>query len=294
MNKHKSLFERVTKGTGVFILGVLVAVFVFLLIQALPAITSSTSTLNTEIPWFAASDSSSLLSYVLPLIFGAVLSSLIALVIAVPFSIGVSLFITYYAPPKLASFFGGLIDLLAAIPSVIYGLWAVAVLMPVLYPIFSIFGSAANPPRALLTVSIVFAIMILPIISSLSREVLSKTPKTLQEAALGLGGTKWEMIRFASLPYAKNGIISATMLGLGRALGETMAVLIILSPGHSINFNILEAGQHQTIAGNIAAQFPEANNLGVSALVATGLVLFAITFLINLLSKRILNRGEKA
>ncbi|MDR1862107.1 MAG: phosphate ABC transporter permease subunit PstC [Candidatus Ancillula sp.] len=287
---HKSFFERLTKFSGALILVVLVAIFVFLFGQALPALTASEHSLN-EIPWFANAGVPSVISYVLPLIFGTILSSFLALVIAVPLALGISLFIVFYAPKHIRQLLANIVDLLAAIPSVIYGLWAVAVLMPMLFPIYSIFGSTANPPRVLMTVSIVFAIMILPIVSSLTREMFEKVPVPLKEAALGLGATKWEMISTAVLPFAKNGILSSVMLGLGRALGETMAVLIILSPGRGFSLDVLSSGEHQTIAGNIAAQFPEANGLGVSALIETGLVLFLITFLVNLLSRKILERG---
>jgi len=129
--------------------------------------------------------------------------------------------------------------------------------------------------------------MILPIITSVTRDILVQAPRLQQEAALALGATKWEMIRLAVLPFGRSGIISASMLGLGRALGETMAVLMILSPGFSYSLRLLQASKSQTIAANIAAQFPEADSQGVALLVATGLVLFIITFIVNYLARRI-------
>ena len=129
--------------------------------------------------------------------------------------------------------------------------------------------------------------MILPIITSVTRDILIQAPRLQQEAALALGATKWEMIRLAVLPFGRSGIISASMLGLGRALGETMAVLMILSPGFSYSLQLLQASKSQTIAANIAAQFPEADSQGVALLVATGLVLFIITFIVNYLARRI-------
>ena len=197
----------------------------------------------------------------------------------------------------------GVVDLLAAIPSVIYGLWGGLVLVPSIYPFWKFIshifgwiplfaGPAASPSRSAATVSVVLAVMILPIITSMARDIFQQAPRLQQEGALALGATKWEMIKLAVLPFAKSGIVSASMLGLGRALGETMAVLMILSPGFTFKFNILQASQNQTIAANIAAQYPEANGLGVSALIATGLVLFVISFAVNLIARKITGKAS--
>ena len=134
--------------------------------------------------------------------------------------------------------------------------------------------------------------MILPIITSLSRDIFLQTPRLQEEAALALGATRWEMIKLAVLPFGASGIVSASMLGLGRALGETMAVLMILSPGLNYSFKILQASQNQTIAANIAAQYPEANDLGVSVLIGTGLVLFVITFVVNYVGRKITEKAS--
>ncbi len=155
-------------------------------------------------------------------------------------------------------------------------------------PIFA--GPAANPPRTILTAGIVLAVMVLPIITAVSREVFLQTPTLHEEAALALGATRWEMIRMAVLPFARSGIISATMLGLGRALGETMAVAMVLSPGLMYSVFILQAGQQQNIAANIALKFPEATGLGVNVLIFTGLVLFVITLLVNMFARWIVSR----
>lgn len=217
-------------------------------------------------------------------------------------AIGIALFISYYAPKKIVPLLSGVIDLLAAIPSVIYGLWGGLVLVPAMYPfwdwvsklfgwipLFS--GPVANPSRSAATVALVLAVMILPIITSMARDIFQQAPCLQQEGALALGATKWEMIRLAVLPFAKSGIVSASMLGLGRALGETMAVLMILSPGFTFGINIFKASQNQTIAANIAAQYPEANGLGVSALIATGLVLFVISFAVNFIARKITGKA---
>jgi phosphate transport system permease protein len=139
---------------------------------------------------------------------------------------------------------------------------------------------------------VVLAVMILPIITSVSRDIFVQAPRLQQEAALAMGATKWEMIKLAVIPFGRSGVVSASMLGLGRALGETMAVLMILSPGLGYSFKILQASQNQTIAANIAAQFPEANELGVSTLIATGLVLFLITFLVNFFARKITEKAS--
>ena len=222
---------------------------------------------------------------------------------ATPLAVAVALFISHFAPPRLAQTLGYLVDLLAAVPSLIYGLWGASVLGPASVglstwlnewfgwlPFFA--GPVSATGRTMLTAGLVLAVMILPIITAVSREVFLQTPKLHEEAALALGATRWEMIRMAVLPFGRSGIISGSMLGLGRALGETMAVLMILSPGFLYSFRLLEAGQQQTIAANIAAQFPEANPLGVSALIATGLALFVITLVVNMAARAIVARRK--
>ncbi len=246
----------------------------------------------------------SLASYLGPLIFGTLLAAAVALVIAVPLAIGIALFTSHYAPRRLASLLGWVIDLLAAIPSVVYGLWGALVLAPAIQPVWQgvsdvlgwipLFkGPAADPARVLMTVSLVLAVMILPIITAVSREVFLQTPKLHEEAALALGATRWEMIRTAVLPFGRSGVVSAAMLGLGRALGETMAVVMILSPGLTYSFALLLAGKQQTIAANIALKYPEANSLGMSTLMATGLALFVITMVVNMASRWVVGRRKE-
>jgi phosphate transport system permease protein len=288
----------------VLILLVLAAVAAFLVQRAIPALGAGTA-ITKDVGWIPAG--STLWTVVGPLVFGTVLAALVALVIAVPVAIGIALFISHYAPRRLASGLGYLVDLLAAIPSVVYGLWGVMVLAPALHPIWSFLvrwfgwiplfagdsnGNASNPPRVLLTVALVLAVMILPIITAVSREVFLQTPRLHEEAALALGATQWELVRMAVLPFARSGIISAAMLGLGRALGETMAVLMVLSPGLLYSFKLLVASQQQTIAANIAAKFADANSMGVSALIATGLALFVITMLVNMAARAIVARRK--
>nr|WP_235523301.1 phosphate ABC transporter permease subunit PstC [Cellulomonas sp. Root485] len=295
------VFRWTATGAGALILVVLVAVAAFLVLRAWPALTTPAAELTEKVSWMG--EATSLLDFVGPLIFGTVLAAALALVIATPIALGIALFTSHYAPRRLASGLGYLVDLLAAIPSVVYGLWGGLVLAPMVKPIWAwlneylgfipFFAGTVSPTaRVLMTVGLVLAVMILPIITAVSREVFLQTPRLHEEAALALGATRWEMIRVAVLPFARSGIVSAAMLGLGRALGETMAVLMILSPGFLYSFKLLEAGQQQTIAANIAAQFPEANPLGVSALIATGLALFVITLVVNMAARAIVARRK--
>jgi len=215
--------------------------------------------------------------------------------------VGIALYVTYYAPRRFAAVMGYVIDLLAAIPSVVYGFWGLAVLAPTLVPfhvwaadnlswlpIFA--GPASTSGRTMLTVGLVLGVMILPIISAIAREVFSQAPALHREAALALGATRWEMIRMAVLPYGKSGVIAGAMLGLGRALGETMAVAIILSGGAGATVNLISNSNPSTIASNIALRFPEATGVGVNTLIASGLVLFVITLAVNMIARWIVNR----
>ena len=228
----------------------------------------------------------------LPAIYGTIVSSVLALVIATPLALGVAIYIAEFAPPWLRRPVGFLVDLLAAIPSVVYGLWGIFVLVPFMRehlmpflrdtlhlgatPLFS--GPAYGP--SMLTAGIVLAIMVLPYVSSVSREVLLAVPRSQREAALALGATRWEAITGAVLPFAKSGIIGGIILGLGRALGETMAVTMVIGNRHELATSLFAPGY--TIASLIANEFAEASgDLHLSALMAVGFVLLMITFLVN-------------
>lgn len=296
------VFRGVAYGCGILILVVLAAVFLFLFFRAWPLIGGDQAANNETVSNFTGGKAHNFWGYVLPLLFGTVLVSILALIIAFFVSIGIALFISHYAPKNIATGLSYVVDLLAAIPSVIYGLWGGLILVPAIYPFWDwvanhlgwipIFaGPAANPQRTVGTVAVVLAVMVLPIITSMSRDIFLQTPSLQQEAAYGLGATKWEMIKLAVIPFGKSGIVSASMLALGRALGETMAVLMILSPGLSYSIKLLQASQSQTIAANIAAQYPEANDLGVSVLIGTGLILFLITFVVNFVARKITEKA---
>jgi phosphate transport system permease protein len=289
------IFAGSARGAGIFILAVLAGVAVFLIAQAIPAIVAPASALPGGV---------SLVAYIFPLVFGTLLAAVIALLIATPLAVAVALFITHFAPRRLAQGLGYLIDLLAAVPSIVYGLWGVAVLAPATLglttwlntylgwlPFFA--GPVSATGRTMLVVGITLAVMILPIITAVSREVFLQTPKLHEEAALALGATRWEMIRMAVLPFGRSGIISGAMLGLGRALGETMAVAIILSVSGAVTVNLISSSNPSTIAANIALQFPDSTGVAVNTLIASGLVLFVITLLVNALARYIINRRRE-
>jgi phosphate transport system permease protein len=286
------IFAGIATGAGVTIVAILAGVALFLVVKGWPALTAKAE----ELP-----GGETFLHYVWPLAFGTVLSSTIAIIIGVPLAVGVALFITYFAPKRIANTLAALIDLLAAIPSVIYGLWGIAVLGPAavglqqwLYDHLSFLPFFKGPPsptgRTMFVLGIVLAVMILPIISAIVREVFAQTPRSLREASLALGATRWEMIRMAVLPFGRPAIISASMLGLGRALGETMAVALILSVSGGVTFNLISSGNPSTIAANIALNFPESSGIAINLLIATGLVLFAITLVVNMGARLIINR----
>ena len=220
--------------------------------------------------------------------------------LAVPVAVGSALFLTELAPRRLGRVVGYLLDLLAAVPSVVYGLWGIYYLVPRLEPVeqwldrtvgfIPLFHSRAGIyGRSLFAASVVLAIMILPIIAAISREIFRQVPRADREAALALGATRWEAIRLAVLPYSRGGIVGAVMLGLGRALGETIAIALVLAAAFKIDFHILEPGGN-TIAANIATKFGESGTAGRDALVASGLVLFAITLAVNVVARGVVYR----
>jgi phosphate transport system permease protein len=286
------IFSSFSVAAALTILALLAGVAAFLLIQAAPAVTASSSEL---------SGGKSLIDYIAPLAFGTVLAATVAVILAVPLAIAVALFISHVAPKRLLLPLGYMVDLLAAIPSIVYGLWGIFVLGPAVVgpmrwleqklgfvPFFA--GPASVTGRTMLVAGLVLTVMILPIVSAVAREVFSQTPRKLQEGALALGATRWEMLRMTVLPFGKSSIISGAMLGLGRALGETMAVTIILSVSGVVSFNLISQANPSTIAANIALDFPESTGLAINTLIASGLVLFAITLVTNLAARAIIGR----
>ena len=286
------LFSGAAKLSALAILAILAGVAVFLIAEAQPAISASPA----DLP-----QGKSIIDYVAPLVFGTVLSATIAVFVAVPLAVAVAVFISHIAPRRIATPLAYLVDLLAAIPSIVYGLWGIFVLGPAAVPVMDwlakhlgfipIFkGPASATGRTMLVAGLVLAVMILPIVSAVAREVFSQTPRKLQEGALALGATRWEMIRMVVFPFGRSAVISGSMLGLGRALGETMAVTIILSASGVVTFNLISQSNPSTIAANIALNFPESSGLAVNTLIASGLVLFGITLVVNVIARAVIGR----
>jgi phosphate transport system permease protein len=286
------LFSHTAILAAATILVLLAGVAIFLLSEGFPALTASAS----ELP-----QGKTFLDYVAPLAFGTALAAALAALVAVPLAVAAALFITHIAPPRIALTLGYLVDLLAAIPSIIYGLWGIFVLGPAAVPVMKwleeklgfipIFGGPASVTgRTMLVAGLVLAVMILPIVSAVAREAFAQAPRRLQEGAQALGATRWETIRMTVLPFGRSSVVSGAMLGLGRALGETMAVTIILSVSGAVTFNLISQANPSTIAANIALNFPESSGLAINALIATGLVLFAITLVTNMGARAILAR----
>jgi phosphate transport system permease protein len=231
-----------------------------------------------------------------PAIYGTVVSSIIALVVATPLALGVAIFLSEFAPSWLRQPVAFLVDLLAAVPSVVYGLWGIFVLIPLLrttvVPFFrdtlhlgaTPLFSGPNYGPSMLAAGLILAVMVLPYISAVSREVLLAVPRSQREAALALGATRWEVIWDAVLPYARTGILGGVILGLGRALGETMAVTMLIGNRHEISSSLLAPGY--TMASMIANQFTEAtDDMHLSALMAVGAVLLVVTLIVNALAR---------
>jgi phosphate transport system permease protein len=296
------VFSGLAGGTGVLIVLLVAFVGIFLLVLALPALLQDRDNFLTSRSWVVAG--TELRFGIAGLLWTTVLSSVLAMVMAVPVAIGVALFLTQYLPPRFSGPLSFVVDLLAAVPSIIFGLWGLTVLGPFLNPaglwisdhlgFIPLFAASTQPRNSVFVASVVLAIMILPIITAISRDVFAQTPRDHIEAALALGATRWEVIRAAVLPYGRSGAISASMLGLGRALGETVAVLIILSqaaPNSAFTPSIFAGGE--TFASKIAnnaSEFDTPSKTG--AFIAAGLVLFLVTFVVNALARVVAERGS--
>jgi phosphate transport system permease protein len=294
------IFLGLSRGSGILLLVIMAAIAGFLTYRAAIAISKDDANFFTAFEW-----STGLVPPrfgIAVLAFGTIVSSIIAMVIAVPIAVAIALFLTHYAPRRMSGTIAYVIDLLAAVPSIVYGLWGALVLVPNMNGLFGwldtylgwtgVFSWEGGAPRSMLTVGVLLAIMILPIITNVSREVFRQVPQMHEEAALALGATRWEVIRMAVIPFGRSGVISASMLGLGRALGETMAVATVLSPTFDIQASLLDPGGG-TFAQNIASKFSEASELGRDALIASGLVLFVITLLVNGAARMIIARRKE-
>ncbi|MFN8193104.1 MAG: phosphate ABC transporter permease subunit PstC [Nocardioidaceae bacterium] len=289
------IFAGLARGSGLLIMVALASVFVFLAVEGVPGLS------QPETIYRPATD---FLGYVVPLVFGTVLAAVLALILAVPFAFGIALFISHYAPARLAAPVAYVIDLLAAVPSVVFGLWGAQALSAAFQPVQAwladhagwlpfFAGPVSATGKTILTASVVLAIMVLPIITAISREVFRQTPRLHEEAALALGATRWEMIRMAVFPYGRSGMVSAVMLGLGRALGETMAVAMVLSASPVVTLNLISSTNPATVASNIASSYKEGTPGKIHVLIATGLVLFAITFAVNFAARWVAGARER-
>lgn len=289
------LFAGLARAAGLVILIALAGVFVFLLIKGIPGLSVAEANYGSF---------SSFWALVWPLLWGTILIAVLALIVAVPFAIAIALFITHYAPRALAVPVAYVIDLLAAVPSVVYGLWGGTTLALAMRPViawladhvswFPLFkGPYAGTGQVGVTAVLVLAVMILPIITAISREVFAQTPRLHQEAAIGLGATRWEVVRLAVLPHARSGITAGIMLGLGRALGETLAVTMVYSSSPLVTLNVVGNSSPQTIASYIANNFAEANDDRRAVLIAAGLVLFAFTFVVNFAARWWIGHAER-
>lgn len=297
------LFGVAATGAGLSVVVIVTLVAVFLLAQAIPALAQNHANFVFSTQWRT---STPMAFGIAALLWATVATSLVALVVAVPFSVAIALFLTEYSPRWLAKPAAALIDLLAAVPSIVYGLWGGYVVAQKWAPIQEGIATALGwipllgkvpgitGGSTIFFVGLILAIMILPIITALSREVFAQTPIAHKEGAYALGATKWEMIRTAVLPFGRPGVISASMLGLGRALGETIAVLMILSAlpqGTAWSWSLFNGGS--TFASKIASAAAEfTGGLATGAFIAAGLVLFILTFVVNAIARVIIERRK--
>jgi len=296
------VFHGFAAGSGAFVVILIGLVAAFLIAKAIPSITDDKSNFLFSRDWDV--DSGALRFGIVDLLWVTVIISVLAMVIAVPVAIGIALFITQYAPKRLARPVAYVIDLLAAIPSIIYGIWGIIVLAPALKPVqhflnhlggFELFKNKGVDLGTIFDGGVVLAVMILPIITAIGRDVFERTPRQNIEAAWALGATKWEMIRMAVLPYGRPGLISGSMLGLGRALGETIAIALILSkpsPGAPFTISFFQGGEtFASKIANSAAEFNDPKQTG--AFIAAGLVLFVLTFAVNAAARAVVSRRKE-
>ena len=292
-------FRGVALVAGLVVLAILGLIAFSTTREAWPAFEQEGLGFITSSTWIPAENKFGALAF----IYGTILSSLIALVLAVPVSLGIALYANEAAPRRLRRPVIYVMDLLAAIPSVVYGLWGIIVLAPAIQPVYkAISGAVGDIPvlgwffngesgRSYMTAGIILAIMITPIITSLSREVIATVPSAQREAAYGMGATRWEMIRAAVLPWSRGGIVGSIMLGLGRAMGETIAVALVIGSQARITTHLFEAGD--SMAAVIVNQFGEASGTHRAALIGLGVVLFGVTIIVNVSARGIVSRFDR-
>jgi phosphate transport system permease protein len=292
-------FRGLCLASGLLVLVVLGLILVSTSNEAMPAFRQEGLRFLTSSTWDPAGGHFGALAF----IYGTLVVSAVALVIAVPVSIGLALFISELAPARLRTPVVYLIDLLAAIPSVVYGLWGILVFGPEIAKLYERASSAfdgipllgtvvhGSSQKSFMTAGIILAVMITPIVTSISREVFNTVPRDQKEAALGLGATRFEMIRGAVLPYSRTGLVGAVMLGLGRAMGETIAVALVIGSAPAIRAQLFEPGD--AMAAVVANQFGEATGTHRAALIGLGVVLFLMTVIVNLVARRVTSRADR-
>ncbi|WP_238014529.1 phosphate ABC transporter permease subunit PstC [Dactylosporangium sp. AC04546] len=301
------VFRGVSRGVGIAVLVVFGAIGIFLALQALPTLSRYGTSFFTENDWLPERDQVGMSAVLL----GTLLVGLIAMLTAFPLSLATALYITEFAPNGIRKTLVAMVDLMAAVPSIIYGLWGFWLLQPRLIPVahwlhqylgWIPFFHADTDPNApayaqsvytgsAFIAGLVVAMMVIPITCAVMRDVFAQAPVGEREAALALGATRWGMIRTVVLPFGRGGIVGGTMLGLGRALGETVAVLLIISVAFDIKIRILETGTI-TVSSLIANRFGEATAAQLSALLTAGFVLFVITVIVNTIAAIIVSRSR--
>ncbi|MGK2880040.1 MAG: phosphate ABC transporter permease subunit PstC [Mycobacterium sp.] len=298
------VFRGLSEGAGILIVVIIAAIGLFLLWRAIPALTRNEENFFTFGGAWNTSDSSAMHFGILDLLQVTVFVSVFALILAMPVALGIAIFLTQYSPKRLAGPLGYMVDLLAAVPSIVYGVWGIYVLAPVISPVatwlnetfggwiflFATGNATIAGGATIFTAGIVLAVMILPIIAAVTREVFVQTPRGQIEAALALGATRWEVVRTTVLPFGMSGYISGAMLGLGRALGETIAILIILRGVQTqFGWSLFDGGR--TFASQIAGNAAEFNDeYAAGAFISAGLVLFVLTFVVNSLARAAVSR----
>ena len=304
------IFQRVVTGGGLSSLLILGLIFIFLLVQGFQTFKSQGIHFLTGSAWNAAVNDANQIDIknshfgIAAMLIGTLICAVIAIVIAVPISVFSALFLTFYVPNSLKKFMVAVIDLMAAFPSILFGLWGFFVLAPVgVYwakllhkyfgwiPFFKMEAPFFN--RSPFIAGLVLAIMIIPIVTSISREIFGQTPLDRIQAAYALGATRFGMIKAVAFPYARSGIVGGAMLGLGRAMGETVAVYTVLNVVYKINWHVL-IGAGGNVASMILLKFGEATPGEVKALMAAGLVLFVVTLIVNSIADFIVSRSGKS
>jgi phosphate transport system permease protein len=294
-------FRSLSLGCGLLVLLILGLIAVSTTSEAWPAFAHDGVRFFTSSRWAPSAEAFGSL----PFVYGTVITAVIALVFAVPVSIGIALFLSEVAPPRLRRPVGSLIDLLAAVPSVVYGLWGVTLLAPWISGVYDRVGDLTSPipvvsnlfagpstGRSLFTAGLILALMVTPIITAITREVFDTVPAMSKEAAYALGSTRWEMIRASVFPHSRAGIVGAVMLGLGRAMGETIAAALVIGSSPQITEKLFASGD--SMAAVIANEFGEAGGIHRAALTGLGVELFALTILVNMAARVIVGRARRS